>query len=83
MNEIARLRARLEALEETVRTAGFVATVDSVSGGLIKIKRPGQSTADAVFSPAAAGLAAAVSAGDKVWCVERGQVIVLVEVVTS
>ena len=48
----------------------YVALVSATSGGLIKIKRFGQQAADSTFRPAASGLAAAVSPGDKVLCLE-------------
>ena len=44
----------------------FIATVNAVSGGVVKIIRPGQATADTVFYPAAQGLSALLSVGDHV-----------------
>ena len=62
----------------------FLAEVADTSGGLIKIKRLGQDTADPAFYPAAAGLAASVSVGDVVKVERVGGVwIVAYEVVTS
>ena len=62
----------------------FNATVDSTSGGLIKIKRLDQAAADGEFYPAAAGLAASVSNGDIVEChVVGGHVQVVAKIVTS
>ena len=62
----------------------FNATVDSTSGGLVKIKRLDQAAADGEFYPAASGLAATVSNGDIVMCmVVGGHVQVVMKVVTS
>ena len=62
----------------------FNATVDSTSGGLVKIKRLDQAAADGEFYPAASGLAASVSNGDIVMCmVVGGHVQVVMKVVTS
>ncbi|TAJ18465.1 MAG: hypothetical protein EPO65_08955 [Dehalococcoidia bacterium] len=79
--------SRVNAREDARRMLGervFLATVTASSGGLIAIQRQGQAEPDAQFYPAAAGLAAAVSAGDLVMClVVGGRVVVAFEVVTS
>jgi hypothetical protein len=62
----------------------FLAVVDSTNGGLVKIRRVGQASADGQFYPAATGLAATLSGGEKVLCVAvGGTVIVLLEITTS
>ncbi len=62
----------------------FNATVDSVSGGLIKIIRLDQTDTDGQFYPAATGLAAAVAPGDLVLCVVAGGVVqVVAEIVIA
>ena len=78
---------RVNAREDARRMLGermFLATVTDTSGGLIELRRQGQADPDGQFYPAAAGLAAAVSAGDLVLCfVVGGRVVVAFEVVTS
>lgn len=67
------------------RASIFIATVDSISGGSIKVIRDGQSTAEPVFYAAANGLAAAVSAGHRVLVVDasgEGGYVVVCRVVT-
>ena len=66
---------RENAREDTRRVLGermFVATVTNKSGGLIAMQRQGQDAPDGQFYPPAAGLAAAVSAGDLVLCLVVG-----------
>lgn len=79
--------ARVNAGEDMRRLLGermFVATVTGTSGGLVAIQRQGQPAPDAQYYPAAAGLAAIVSAGDLVACVAiGGLVVVAFEVATS
>ena len=83
MDENPRKNAQLD----TRRLLGervFQAVVTAKIGGLIKIRRLDQGAADGQFYPAAAGLAASVSAGDFVLCVAvGGTVIVLAKYVTS
>lgn len=78
--------ARVNAGEDTRRLLAermFLATVTGISGGLVAIRRQGQAAPDAQYYPAAAGLAATVSAGDLMLCVSvGGTVIVVVKVVT-
>lgn len=57
----------------------FVAKVVSVSGGLIKIMRLGQTVADNTNYPAATGLAAAVVANDKVLCLSIGGTVIVTQ----
>lgn len=66
------------------RDTHFFATVDSVDGNKIAIVRDGQTIADPVAYAAASGLAAAVSAGDRVLVVDgtgNGGYVVVCEVV--
>lgn len=78
--------ARVNAGEDMRRLLAermFLATVTGTSGGLVEIRRQGQSVPDAQYYPAAAGLAATVSAGDLVVCLAiGGLVVVAFEVVT-
>ena len=71
---------RKRAQDDAKRIYGarkFFASVVSTSGGLIKIKRLGESAADAQFYPAADGLAATVVADDLVVCSRVGGTIVV------
>ena len=83
MDENPRKNAQYDA-RRVLRERLFQAVVTATSGGLIKIRRLDQAAADGQFYPAAAGLAAAVSAGDLVVCVAvGGTVIVLARYVTT
>jgi hypothetical protein len=83
MDENPRKNAQQDA-RRVLRERLFQALVTAKSGGLIKIRRLDQAAADGQFYPAAAGLAAVVSAGDLVVCVAvGGTVIVLAKYVTS
>lgn len=67
------------------RETSFLATVDSVSGGSIKVKRDGQPAAEPIFYAAANGLAAAVAAGQRVLVLDptgEGGYVVVCRVVT-
>lgn len=67
------------------RDTHFVATVASVSGNRIFVIRDGQTATDGLAYAAAAGLAAAVSPGDRVLVIDataKGGYIVLCEVTT-
>ena len=78
------MEAALELVANFLADRVFNATVDSTSGGLIKVKRLDQAAADGEFYPAASGLAASVSNGDIVMCmVVGGHVQVVMKVVTS
>lgn len=78
------LHEALRLIQRTNREACFIATVVSTGGNGIKVRRDSSPTDDGVFYAAAAGLAAAVSAGDRVLVIDAsgsGGYVVVCEVV--
>lgn len=64
----------------------FAATVDSISGGTVKVIRDGQSQPEGVFYAAANGLAAGLSGGHRVLVVDvtgSGGYVVVCRIVNS
>lgn len=82
LNVLAQAKALIGAWH---RDTHFLATVSSVSGNRIFVLRDGQTAADPLAYAAAAGLAAAVIAGDRVLVVDatgKGGYVVVCEVVS-
>lgn len=71
------------ARRHAARLAPFIAVVVSTTGGLVSIKRVGHAETEGPY-PAASGLAAGLSANDKVLVIPTGSIpVVVAEIVTS